>query len=129
MSYARGYFYYTVFILQSYSTALYENRLKNPGHLLDGRHQQPAHHYRAVYHSALYSAVKRSSTTYRLKGNLTADQMTFINNIISFLEQNGVIEASTLFQEPFTHVNDQGLLGVFDEANAHKVIGILDGIK
>ena len=56
-------------------------------------------------------------------------RLTFINNIISFLEQNGVIEARMLFQEPFTNLNDQGLLGVFDEADAHKVISILDGIK
>lgn len=74
-------------------------------------------------------AAKAAFADFLLKGNLTADQMTFINNIISFLEQNGVIEAGMLFQEPFTHVNDQGLLGVFDEADAHKVIGILDGIK
>ncbi|TVR38204.1 MAG: DUF4145 domain-containing protein [Cryomorphaceae bacterium] len=74
-------------------------------------------------------AAKAAFADFLLKGNLTADQMTFINNIISFLEQNGIIEARMLFEEPFTHVNDQGLLGVFDEADAHKVISILDGIK
>ena len=55
--------------------------------------------------------------------------MTFINKIIMFLEKNGTIDAEMLFEPPFTDVNDQGLLGVFDEADAYKVISILDGIN
>ena len=63
------------------------------------------------------------------RGNLRADQMTFIKNIISFLEKNGTIDKSMLFEPPFTDINDQGLLGVFDDADAHKVISILDSIN
>lgn len=63
------------------------------------------------------------------RGNLRADQMTFIKNIISFLEKNGTIDKSMLFEPPFTDINDQGLLGVFDDADAHKVISILDHIN
>lgn len=62
-------------------------------------------------------------------GNLRADQMTFINNIIMFLEKNGIIEPSMLFEPPFTDINDQGLLGVFDDANAIKVISIIESIN
>ncbi len=62
-------------------------------------------------------------------GNLRADQMTFIKNIISFLEKNGTIDKGMLFESPFTDINDQGLLGVFDDADAHKVISILDKIN
>jgi type I restriction enzyme R subunit len=62
-------------------------------------------------------------------GNLRADQMTFIKNIISFLERNGTIDKAMLFEPPFTNINDQGLLGVFDDADAHKVISILDTIN
>jgi type I restriction enzyme R subunit len=74
-------------------------------------------------------AANAAFSEFMQRGNLRADQMTFIKNIISFLEKNGVIDKAMLFEPPFTDVNDQGLLGVFDEADAHKVISILDKIN
>lgn len=62
-------------------------------------------------------------------GNLKADQMTFINNIISYLTKNGVIDKTMLFEPPFTHIHDQGLLGVFDDAAATKVISLIDHVN
>jgi type I restriction enzyme R subunit len=62
-------------------------------------------------------------------GNLRADQMTFIQNIITYLTKNGTIEPSMLFESPFTDINDQGLLGLFDDGDAHKVISIIERIN
>lgn len=62
-------------------------------------------------------------------GNLRADQMTFINTIISYLTKNGVVAKSMLFESPFTDVHDQGLLGVFDEAAATNVIKLIDRVN
>ena len=62
-------------------------------------------------------------------GNLKADQMTFINNIISYLTKNGVIDKTMLFEPPFTHIHDQGLLGVFDDAAATKVISLIEHVN
>lgn len=62
-------------------------------------------------------------------GSLRADQMTFINNIISYLSKNGTIDKRMLFESPFTDINDQGLLGVFDDAEAVKIISIVDKIN
>jgi type I restriction enzyme, R subunit len=62
-------------------------------------------------------------------GNLKADQMTFINNIISYLTKNGVIDKAMLFEPPFTNIHDQGLLGVFDDAAATKVISLIDQVN
>lgn len=62
-------------------------------------------------------------------GNLRADQMTFIQNIITYLTKNGTIEPSMLFEPPFTDMNDQGLMGVFEDADAHKVISIIERIN
>ncbi|HHN47876.1 MAG TPA: DEAD/DEAH box helicase, partial [Bacteroidales bacterium] len=62
-------------------------------------------------------------------GNLKADQMTFINQIVMHLEQNGTIEAGMLFESPFTNVNDQGLLGVFDEATSTRIIQLIERIN
>ncbi len=62
-------------------------------------------------------------------GNLRADQITFINNIISYLNKNGVIDKSLLFEPPFTYLHDQGLFGVFDDATASKVIKLIDRVN
>ncbi len=62
-------------------------------------------------------------------GNLRADQMTFINNIISYLNKNGTIESAMLYEPPFTNINDHGLSGVFDDADANKVITIIKNVN
>jgi len=62
-------------------------------------------------------------------GSLRADQMTFIQNIITYLTKNGTIEPSMLFEPPFTDMNDQGLMGIFEDSDAHKVINIIERIN
>jgi len=62
-------------------------------------------------------------------GNLRADQITFINNIIDYLSTNGVIDKSMLFETPFTFAHQDGLLGVFDDADAGKVIQLIDSVN
>lgn len=62
-------------------------------------------------------------------GNLRADQMTFINTIITHLSMNGVIDKKMLFQPPFTNIHDQGIFGVFDDADASKVIRLIDRVN
>jgi len=62
-------------------------------------------------------------------GNLRADQMTFINSIISYLTKNGMIDKKMLFEPPFTNIHDQGLLGVFDDADASQVIKLVERVN
>lgn len=59
-------------------------------------------------------------------GNLKADQMTFINNIISYIAKNGVIDKNMLFEPPFTNIHQDGLIGVFDDVNANKVVQLVN---
>lgn len=62
-------------------------------------------------------------------GTLRADQMTFMDNIITYLTKNGMIDKQMLFEPPFTNIHDQGLLGVFDDAAATKVIRLIDRVN
>lgn len=62
-------------------------------------------------------------------GSLGADQMTFMNNIITYLTKNGTIEKKMLFEPPFTNVHDQGLFGVFDDAQVTNVIKLIDRVN
>ena len=62
-------------------------------------------------------------------GNLKPDQMTFINNIISYLTKNGMIDKKMLFEPPFTNIHDQGLFGVFNDAQVSNVINLIDTVN
>jgi len=62
-------------------------------------------------------------------GNLRADQMSFMNTIITHLTKNGIIDKKMLFEPPFTHIHDQGLFGIFDDADASKVIKLIDRVN
>lgn len=62
-------------------------------------------------------------------GALSADQLTFMNNIVSHLTTNGVIDKRMLFEPPFTNIHDQGLFGVFNDADATKVVSLIDQVN
>ena len=62
-------------------------------------------------------------------GSMSADQMTFIQNIITYLTKNGTIDKRMLFQAPFTDSHDEGLIGIFDEAQVGKIVSIIDQIN
>ncbi|HET6559775.1 MAG TPA: DEAD/DEAH box helicase family protein [Prolixibacteraceae bacterium] len=62
-------------------------------------------------------------------GNLSGNQITFINNIISFLTKNGTIDKSMFFEPPFTHIHDQGITGIFDDVQVGKIIRIIDQVN
>lgn len=73
-------------------------------------------------------AAKEAFAEFLTKGSLSGDQITFINNIIMFLEKNGKVETDMLFEPPFSDHHQDGLLGVFDDAEATKVVNILNYI-
>lgn len=49
--------------------------------------------------------------------------------IIDFLTKNGVVDPGMLFESPFTQFHLEGVIGVFDEDNTHKIINILERIN
>jgi len=75
------------------------------------------------------AAVNQLFSEFIQSGNLSADQITFVNTIISYLTQNGTIDKAILFEPPFTEINDQGITGVFDEVMVGKIIRIIDEVN
>lgn len=75
------------------------------------------------------SAANQLFADFIQSGNLSADQITFINSIISFLTQNGTIDKEMLFEPPFTEINDQGIMGVFDDSQVGKIIRNIDEVN
>lgn len=62
-------------------------------------------------------------------GELRADQMVFIQNIITYLTKNGTIDPSMLFEPPFTDINDNGLNGVFADNEAYRIISLVEHVN
>lgn len=75
------------------------------------------------------NAAKKAFSDFIQKGNFSADQIKFIDSIINFLEKNGTIEPKMLFESPFNEMHDQGVMGVFNDTNARKVISIIKSIN
>ena len=62
--------------------------------------------------------------------NLNADQITFINIIVHYLNVNGTIDKSLLTKPPFNENHDKGIFGVFgEEENIVRIISILDEVN
>jgi type I restriction enzyme R subunit len=60
---------------------------------------------------------------------LTYAQSTFLNTIINYLNQNGTIDSSLLYQSPFTDIDVEGVTGVFDEEKAVRIIQIINKVN
>lgn len=75
------------------------------------------------------NAAKMAFGDFLNTGNLSADQIHFIDTIIDFLSTKGVIDKKMLFEVPFKNFHTEGLMGVFDEDSAKKVIQILENIN
>ena len=74
-------------------------------------------------------AAQEAFSSFLQKGSLKADQMRFINQIISHLTINGTVGMTVLFEPPFTDIHDQGLMGVFDDADVVRVRKIIEQIN
>lgn len=75
------------------------------------------------------NAAKEAFSLFLEAEKLNATQLHFINTIIDYLTVNGTIEKRMLFDKPFTDINDQGLVGVFDMEEAGAIVRIVDSIN
>lgn len=57
---------------------------------------------------------------------INAEQMNFIDTLINFLTVNGTIDKTMLFDRPFTDINQNGIVGVFKDDDALKIISIIE---
>lgn len=59
----------------------------------------------------------------------TADQIEFIELIVSELTANGVMEAGRLYEAPFLDISPQGPEGLFPAAKVERMVRVLEEIK
>lgn len=58
-----------------------------------------------------------------------ATQIRFIEQIISYLTQNGAMDPGLLYEPPFTDLHNEGLDGVFGDEGATRIIHLLEEIE
>ncbi|MDO1450344.1 DEAD/DEAH box helicase family protein [Rhodocytophaga aerolata] len=75
------------------------------------------------------NAAKNAFSEFLSAGNLRADQIKFIDTIISHLSVNGIIDRSMLFEPPFTDINSNGVQGVFPQDDVQRLLKIIDTIN
>jgi type I restriction enzyme R subunit len=75
------------------------------------------------------NAAKQAFAEFLQRGNLSADQMTFINTLINFLTQNGVIEKRMLVSPPFTDAHHDGIFGLFDTEDQTRIVYLIERIN
>ncbi len=59
----------------------------------------------------------------------SATQIRFIDQVISYLTQNGTMDPGLLYEPPFTDMHTEGLDGIFGDAGATKIIQLLEEIN
>jgi type I restriction enzyme, R subunit len=75
------------------------------------------------------NAAKESFSIFLEKGNMSANQIKFIDQIINHLTQNGVMEPGVLFEIPFSDFHDRGVAGVFNPYDATNIVNIINEIN
>lgn len=60
---------------------------------------------------------------------LNSQQIRFMDTLINFFAVKGIIEAEMLFNPPFTDINTSGIMGVFDNETAIKIISLINQIN
>ncbi|MBV6627977.1 MAG: DEAD/DEAH box helicase family protein [Rivularia sp. (in: Bacteria)] len=75
------------------------------------------------------NAAKQAFSQYLEKTNFTANQIRFVETIIDYLTQNGVMNPEILYESPFTDLHYQGLDGVFEDDNIDQILTIIESFN
>jgi type I restriction enzyme R subunit len=75
------------------------------------------------------NAAKEAFAEFLSGAPLHPDQMSFLDEVVDYLVKNGTMEPKTMFETPFTNINDQGIAGIFSEDESKKVIDLVRHIN
>ena len=71
------------------------------------------------------SAVQTAFAAHLKSGTYSAHQIRFLDQIIDYLTQNGVMDAGLLYEQPFINYRPLGLDGIFPETAAADIVQIV----
>ncbi|MEB3310736.1 MAG: DEAD/DEAH box helicase family protein [Snowella sp.] len=67
------------------------------------------------------NAAKEAFNKYLTGNNFTANQIRFVEEIIDYLTQRGIMNPGLLYEPPFTNIHDEGLDGLFSTDDADQI--------
>jgi type I restriction enzyme R subunit len=74
-------------------------------------------------------SAKRAFAEFLVGRKLTADQNEFLNLVIDYLTARGIMDPKLLYEAPFTDFDSKGVEGVFEQADAQRMVKILREIE
>ncbi|MFM0122842.1 DEAD/DEAH box helicase family protein [Paraburkholderia sp. RL18-101-BIB-B] len=74
-------------------------------------------------------AAKVAFADFLTSRNLNANQIEFINLIVDHLTDRGAMDPRRLYESPFTDFDDQGVSGLFPQADVLQIVAVLNDIK
>ena len=76
-----------------------------------------------------HETAKQAFSQFISGASVSANQIEFINLVVDYLTENGVMEADRLYESPFTDINPQGPEGVFPSAEVDQMVQVLADIR
>ena len=71
------------------------------------------------------NAAKLAFAQYLENGSFSANQIRFVEIIIDYLTQNGIMNPGLLYEPPFTDLHHKGLDGVFEDDDAEQIVSLV----
>ncbi len=69
-------------------------------------------------------AAKQAFSQFLSGGTATANQVEFVNMIVDYLTENGVMDPKRLYESPFTDVSPRGPEGVFSSVQVDQLVAV-----
>jgi len=74
-------------------------------------------------------AAKQALATFLSGKTLNSNQIEFIDLIVNHLTEHGVMEASLLYESPFTDITPHGPDGLFPSIHVEELLQLLSSIR
>jgi type I restriction enzyme R subunit len=74
-------------------------------------------------------AAKQAFSRFVAGTTTTGSQLEFIDLVVQYLTENGVMDAARLYESPFTDISQQGPEAVFPAPKVTELVQVLDGIR
>ena len=74
-------------------------------------------------------AAKAAFASFISDKTLNSNQIEFISLVIDYLTERGAMDPSRLYESPFTDMNDQGVSGVFPQADVQRIVQVLSDVR
>jgi type I restriction enzyme R subunit len=75
------------------------------------------------------SSAKAAFSTFTTDHKLNGNQTEFLNLVIDYLTDSGIVEPKRFYESPFTDFDDQGIAGVFQMEQAALIIKIVSELN